>query len=185
MLTNNSEILIKNVSLNETRTGVIDLLKQMGGKIEIENLTEVKGEKVGSLRVFSSDLKNVSIPEIMIPNIIDEIPILSVAGVFAEGNFRISGAKELRVKESDRIKSLCQNFSKAGLTINEFEDGFELKGKPSDENILFDSYGDHRIAMAFGVMSMLMVNGGKVDDFESVAVSNPQFVAQIKILRTL
>ncbi len=182
LLTRNSEIVIKNVSLNETRTGVIDILKLMGGKIEIENLMEVKGEEVGDLRIFSSNLKNISIPETIIPNIIDEIPILSVAGVFAEGNFRISGAKELRVKESDRIKSLCQNFTRAGLTITEFEDGFELHGKASNKNIMFESYGDHRIAMAFGVMSMLIGNGGMVNDFESVAVSNPQFVAQINKL---
>ena len=183
LLTRNSEIVIKNVSLNETRTGVIDILKQMGGSIEIENQTEVKREMVGDLRVYSSDLKNISIPETIISNIIDEIPILSVAGAFAEGNFRITGAKELRVKESDRIKSLCQNFAKAGLTITEFEDGFELSGKVSDKNVTFESYGDHRIAMAFGVMSMLMENGGKVNDFESVAVSNPQFVDQINKLR--
>ncbi|MCX6168198.1 MAG: 3-phosphoshikimate 1-carboxyvinyltransferase [Ignavibacteriales bacterium] len=183
LLTRNSEIMIKNVSLNETRTGVIEVLKQMGGSIKVGNLSEIKGEMVGDLRVKSSNLKNISITEAIISNIIDEIPILSVAGVHAEGNFRISGAKELRVKESDRIKSLCQNFAKAGLTISEFEDGFELGGKVSDKNVTFESYGDHRIAMVFGVMSMLMKNGGNVNDFEAVAVSNPQFVAQINKLR--
>ena len=182
LLTKNSKIEIKNLSLNETRTGVIDILKQMGARIEIENMIETKGERVGDLRVYSSNLNNISIPETIIPNIIDEIPVLSVAGVFAQGNFRINGAKELRVKESDRIKSLCQNFARAGLTISEFEDGFELSGKVSDKNVTFESYGDHRIAMAFGVMGMLMENGCKVNDFESVAVSNPQFVEQINKL---
>jgi len=182
LLTNNSELIIKNVSMNETRTGVINILLQMGGKIEIANEKEEKGEKIGDIRVYSSKLKNVSIPKTIIPNIIDEIPILSVAGIFAEGNFRINNAKELRVKESDRIKSLCNNFRKAGLIVVEFEDGFELSGNVSTKETIFESYGDHRIAMAFGVLSMLMKNGGSVNDFECVGVSNPQFVTQINNL---
>ena len=183
LLTKNSAILIRNVSLNETRTGVINILHQMGGKIDIDNEREEKGEKVGDVRVYSSKLKNVSIPRTIIPNIIDEIPILSVAGIFAEGNFKINNAKELRVKESDRINSLCVNFKRAGLTVDEFEDGFELSGTVSNKETIFESYGDHRIAMAFGVLSMLMKNGGSVNDFECVGVSNPQFVEQVNNLR--
>ncbi len=183
LLTKNSAILIRNVSLNETRTGVINILHQMGGKIEIDNEREEKGEKVGDIRVYSSKLKNVSIPRTIIPNIIDEIPILSVAGIFAEGNFKITNAKELRVKESDRINSLCVNFKRAGLIVDEFEDGFELSGTVSNKETIFESYGDHRIAMAFGVLSMLMKNGGSVNDFECVGVSNPQFVEQVNNLR--
>ncbi|NJD22662.1 MAG: 3-phosphoshikimate 1-carboxyvinyltransferase [Melioribacter sp.] len=182
LLTKNSKILIRNISLNETRTGVVNILRQMGGKIEIENEREEKGERVGDIRVYSSKLKNVSISKSVIPNIIDEIPILAVAGIFAEGNFKINNAKELRVKESDRIKSLCNNFKKVGLTVNEFEDGFELNGTVSNEETLFESYGDHRIAMAFGVLSMLMKKGGSVNDFECVGISNPQFVEQINNL---
>lgn len=182
LLTKNSELIIRNISLNETRTGIINILQQMEGKIEIENQREEKGEKVGDIRVHSSKLKNVSISKTIIPNIIDEIPILSVAGIFAEGNFRINNAHELRVKESDRIKSLCNNFRKAGLIVDEFEDGFALSGNVSNVEILFESYGDHRIAMAFGVLSMLMKNGGSVNDFECVGVSNPQFVEQINNL---
>lgn len=182
LLTKNSGIVIKSVSINETRTGLIDLLRQMDGKIEIENIKNENGEKVGDIRVSSSQLKNIEIPISLIPNIIDEIPILSVAGIFAEGNFKIAGAKELRVKESDRIKSLCQNFSKVGLVIDEYEDGFELKGDVTNENVVFESFGDHRIAMAFGVLSMLMKNGSSVNEFECVAVSNPRFVEQINYL---
>jgi len=180
LVTKDSEIIIRNVSLNETRTGIIFILQKMGGKIEIKNEREERGEKVGDVWVYSSMLKNVSMPKTIIPNIIDEIPILSIAGIFAEGNFRINDAKELRVKESDRIKSLCTNFRKTGLTVNEFEDGFELSGTVSNEETKFESYGDHRIAMAFGVLSMLMKNGGVVNDFECVGVSNPQFIAQIR-----
>lgn len=182
LLTKNSGLMLRNVSLNETRTGVIEVLKKMGGRIEIENEKEEKGERVGDIQVFSSGLKNISIQETIIPNIIDEIPILSVAGAFAEGSFKIAGAKELRVKESDRIKSLCYNFRKAGLSVVEFDDGFELSGRISDEPIMFESFGDHRIAMAFGVMSMLMKDSGSVNEFECVGISNPNFASQIKML---
>ncbi|PKL81615.1 MAG: 3-phosphoshikimate 1-carboxyvinyltransferase [Ignavibacteriae bacterium HGW-Ignavibacteriae-3] len=182
LLTKNSALTVKSVSLNETRTGVLDILKKMGGKIEIEYLKEEKGEPVGNIKAYSSELKNIDIPESIIPNIIDEIPILSVAGLFAEGNFKITGAKELRVKESDRIKSLCHNFKLAGVDVTEFGDGLELKGNIGNEAVTLESFGDHRIAMAFGVMSMLMKNGGSVNNFESVGISNPKFVSQINQL---
>lgn len=182
LLIKDSEVVIKNVSLNETRTGIIQVLKSMGGKIVIENEGLENGEPVGDLRIFSSKLKNVEIPHEIIPNIIDEIPILSVAGVFAEGNFKVTNAKELRVKESDRIKSLCVNFEKAGLTVNEFDDGFELAGTSSEAQANFQSYGDHRIAMAFSVMSMMMKNGGTIEDFECIGISNPNFLAQVEKL---
>jgi len=179
LLAKNSKIVIKNVLLNETRTGVIEILKRMGGRIEIENRKMEKGEDVGNINIYSSELRNVEISKEIIPNIIDEIPILSVAGAFADGKFKITGAKELRVKESDRIKSLCINFRQCGLDVVEYDDGFELSGNISDGNKMFESFGDHRIAMAFGVMSMLMKNGGSVKDFECAGVSNPNFLTQI------
>ncbi len=181
LLTNDSEIVIKNISLNETRTGVIQILKSMGGKILIENESVEKGEQVGDLRIFSSKLVNVKIPPELISNVIDEIPILSVAGVFAEGDFKVTCAKELRVKESDRIKSLCTNFVKAGLSVNEFEDGFELRGKHSNSCVNFRSFGDHRIAMAFAIMSMIK-GGGTIENFECAGISNPNFLDQVNSL---
>jgi 3-phosphoshikimate 1-carboxyvinyltransferase len=185
LLSKNSRVVIKNVSLNETRTGIIEVLKKMGGQIEIGNSRLEKGEEVGDVIVVSSDLKNIKIPEALIPNIIDEIPVLSVAGIFAEGNFRIENAKELRVKESDRIKSMCYNFKLAGLEVDEFEDGFELSGTLSDSEVLFESFGDHRIAMADAVLSMLMKNGSSINGFECVAISNPNFVKQVAALSHL
>ncbi|MEW6193743.1 MAG: 3-phosphoshikimate 1-carboxyvinyltransferase [Bacteroidota bacterium] len=180
LLTKNSNLLIKHVSLNETRTGILTVLKKMGGKITVENEIVENGEVRGDIRIVSSDLRNIEIPVELIPNIIDEIPILAVAGIFANGNFKVSNAKELRVKESDRIKSLCYNFKVAGLNVNEFEDGFEISGKMNNAKVEFESYGDHRIAMAFAVLSMLMDNSGIVNQFESVGVSNPNFIEQIK-----
>lgn len=182
LLTKNSDILIKNVSLNETRIGILTILKQMGGRISVENEIIESGEKRGDIRVLSSELKNIDIHHEIIPNIIDEIPILSVAGFFAEGNFKITNAKELRVKESDRIKSLCVNYKNLGLDVNEFDDGFELSGKVKAENPIFESYDDHRIAMTFAVLSMLLKNGGTVNNFDCVAISNPNFLKQIKNL---
>lgn len=182
LLTKNSDILIKNVSLNETRIGILTILKQMGGRISVENEIIESGEKRGDIRVLSSELKNIDIHHEIIPNIIDEIPILSVAGFFAEGNFKITNAKELRVKESDRIKSLCVNYKNLGLDVNEFDDGFELSGKVKAKNPIFESYDDHRIAMTFAVLSMLLKNGGTVNNFDCVAISNPNFLKQIKNL---
>jgi 3-phosphoshikimate 1-carboxyvinyltransferase len=179
LLVPGSELVIKNVSLNETRTGILAVLKMMGANILIENEASENGEKTGDIRILSSDLVNTEISEEIIPNIIDEIPILSVAGVFAEGNFRINHAKELRYKESDRIAALCSNYKKLGLDVEEFEDGFEVGGNIKNNHVLFESYGDHRIAMAFAVMSMALELGGSVNEFESVAVSNPDFLKQL------
>jgi 3-phosphoshikimate 1-carboxyvinyltransferase len=179
LITENSEIIIRHVSLNPTRTGVITVLQQMGGNIEIMNEHEECGEKVGDLVVTSSQLTNIDIPQELIPNLIDEIPVLSIAGVFAKGMFRIANAKELRVKESDRIYSVCENFKRAGLTVNEFEDGFEVDGVVTDLHVEFETYFDHRIAMAFGVLSMRMKNGSSVKGFEHVGISNPKFITQL------
>ena len=179
MLTKNSELFIKNVTLNETRTGILRVVKDMGGRVLEENEIEENGEKRGDIRIFSSELTNIEIPKNIIPNIIDEIPALAIAGVFANGIFSIRDAKELRVKESDRIKSMCHNFKLMGLDVNEFEDGFEVAGEIKGSDFVFDSFGDHRIAMAFAVMSMLLKNGGSVKGFEAVTISNPNFLEQV------
>jgi len=153
------------------------------GKIEIENERESCGEKLGDLRIFSSQLKNIEIDSEIIPNIIDEIPILSVAGLFADGKFNIRNAKELRFKESDRIEALCSNFKKLGVVTEEFDDGFSLSGNAINVNVLLESFKDHRIAMAFAVLGMLIGKEISINDFESVAVSNPKFLDQINSIK--
>lgn len=182
LISKDSEILIKDVSLNPTRTGIIKVLQDMGGNISLLNQRKVCGEEIGDILVKSSELKNVEIPKHLNPNIIDEIPILSVAGIFAEGNFEIRNAEELRVKESDRIKSLCNNFKKIGLEVIEYEDGFELFGTIKNDFAEFESFGDHRIAMAFAVLSMMFEKGGEVKNFDCVKISNPKFLEQINSL---
>jgi len=180
LLTDNSELLIKNVSLNPTRIETLLHLKRMEGEIEFEVTGESNREQFGNVIVKSSKLLNIKIEPEIVPSIIDEIPILSVAGIFAEGDFEIRSAKELRVKESDRIKSLISNFRLLGLDVEEFLDGFRISGKIQKSEVTFDSFGDHRIAMTFAILSSLLKDGGKVKGFESVSKSNPDFLEQLK-----
>jgi len=182
LLSKNSSLVIKNVTLNPTRIGIINLLKEMGGNIEFDNVESNSNELFGDLIVKSSELHNIEIDKKIIPNIIDEIPVLSVAGLFAEGDFIITNAKELRVKESDRIKSLVYNYKILGVNVEEFEDGFRLNGKIKNYNPTFESFNDHRIAMAFSILSLLLDNGGKINNFECVKISNPNFLKQLKLI---
>jgi 3-phosphoshikimate 1-carboxyvinyltransferase len=179
LLTKNSELLIKDVSLNPTRTECLKLLKRMGGNIQIEEKGSSNNEIYGDLLVKSSDLSNIKIENEIIPLIIDEIPSLTIAGIYADGNFELKGAAELRIKESDRIKAICNNLLKIGLDVEEFEDGFRVSGPIKKQSEPFDSFGDHRIAMAFAILSLLMNSGGRVDGFECVSVSNPKFLKQL------
>jgi 3-phosphoshikimate 1-carboxyvinyltransferase len=180
LLSKNSVLRIKDVSLNETRTGVLTILKQMGAKIETNNERTIAGEALGDIIVKSSTLNNVEIPVEMIPNIIDEIPILSIAGIFADGKFKIKNAAELRGKETDRITSICHNMKVLGLDVEEFDDGFIVSGEIKNYSPVFESFGDHRIAMAFGILSLILQEGGKVNNFDCAGISNPDFLNQLK-----
>ncbi|HVO74011.1 MAG TPA: hypothetical protein VMT35_08315, partial [Ignavibacteriaceae bacterium] len=171
---------IKNVTLNETRSGILTVLKNMGGNIEIENRKENSGETYGDIVIRSSKLHNINIPAEIIPNIIDEIPVLSVAGIFAEGKIKIQNAAELRGKETDRIKAVCHNLNLIGLNTEEYEDGFAVSGSMGTDKVVFDSFGDHRIAMAFSILSLLLKQGGAVENFNCVGISNPRFLDQLK-----
>ncbi len=179
LLTKKSELIVKDVSLNPTRIECLNIFSRMGGNIQIEEKGISNNEIFGDVIVKSSDLRNVKISEEVVPLIIDEIPILTIAGVFAEGSFELRGASELRVKESDRINSLCKNLFNTGLTVEEFEDGFRVNGQLRNIPESFESYGDHRIAMAFAILSSLVKKGGKVNGFEWVSVSNPEFLNQL------
>jgi len=180
LLSDNSELLVKNVSLNPTRTGFLDVLKKMNASIQIQDTKYSSNEPYGDILIKSSDLKNIKIDESLIPNIIDEIPILTVAGIFAEGNFEIRNCKELRYKESDRIKSICDNLRLTGLDIVEYDDGFRVEGRIKNKAVTFNSFNDHRIAMAFSVLAILMGNNSSVDGIECVGISNPHFYQQLE-----
>ena len=182
LLTKNSELIVKNVSLNPTRIECLNILKRMGGNVQIEEKGISNNEIFGDVIVKSSDLRNVKISEEVVPLIIDEIPILTIAGIFADGNFELRGASELRVKESDRINSVCRNLLKTGLLVEEYEDGFRVDGKLRNITEPFESYNDHRIAMAFAILSSLSEEGEKVNGFEYVSVSNPDFLKQLNLI---
>ncbi len=175
-----SEIKIYNVLLNETRDGILRVLNAMGADIQTENTVYNGGEKSGNLIIRSAELKNISIEKAIVPNLIDEIPVLSVAGLFAEGEFEIRNAEELRVKETDRINAMCVNFRHLGLDVDEYPDGFKVSGKIKNIRPEFQSFGDHRIAMAFAIYSLASGNGGKIEGFECVNISNPDFLNQLK-----
>jgi 3-phosphoshikimate 1-carboxyvinyltransferase len=179
LLIPNSELIIRNVSLNPTRTALIELLNNMDAGIEVTTKAMLNNEKYGDLLVKSSELKNITIPKDIVPLIIDEIPILAIAGIFAEGRFEIQHTGELRFKESDRIKAICFNLKNAGLVIEEYEDGFSIDGKLKNSEIIFESFGDHRIAMACSILAMKHKYGGTINGFECVNVSNPEFLEQI------
>lgn len=170
---------IKNLLLSPERTMAIEILKRMGGQIIVDREETGNCGKSGDIFVKRSDLINIEIDPEEIPLIIDEIPALTIAGLFAEGGFQIKNAKELRVKETDRISAIVKNLQFCGAGVAEYDDGFLLYGKDLDDFALFESYGDHRIAMAFSILAALLNQGGKVNESECVAVSNPAFYDQL------
>ena len=180
LICNQADILIKNVGINETRSGLVNVLKEMNGDIQILNKRNQCNEEVADIRVRSSKLKGIEVPTWVIPNIIDEIPILSVAASFADGKTSIKDAKELRVKESDRLQATSDGLSKIGVHHKQLEDGIEIYGDSNffidKENIIINSYDDHRIAMSFLVAGMKSHKGIKVKDCENIKTSFPNFI---------
>ena len=170
-----SELTIKNVGLNPTRTGLLDVLKQMGAKSEIQLYKRKSSEPNGDISVFTSELTGVEIPPDIIPKLIDEIPILAVIATQAEGVTKLSGAKELRVKESDRLRAIVNNLLLMGIQIQENEDGFIIEGRQKLKGAVVDSYGDHRIAMAFAVAGLIAEGETQIKNCECVEISMPNF----------
>ncbi len=171
-----SSVVIENCILNPTRTGIIDVLKQMGADIRIEDIENRNGELVGKIVARSSNLKGVKVDKNDIPRIIDEIPILSVAAAFAEGKTTIDHASELRVKESDRIKTTVQMLKSFGAECYELENGLEIIGsKEKLKSAIVNSYKDHRIAMAASIMACAVDGESTILDAECASISFPNF----------
>ena len=175
-----SEILIRNVGVNPLRTGVIDILKDMGGDISLLDDREVSGEPVADILVKSSALKGVTIGGALIPRAIDELPVIAAAAAYAEGATVIKDAAELRVKETDRIKGIATELGKMGAAVEEFEDGMAITGKERLAGAACESWGDHRIAMAVAVAASRAEGETEIDDAEAVAVSFPEFFEVLK-----
>ncbi len=149
-----SELLIRNVGINPTRSGVIDILQAMGGAITLENVRECSGEPVADLLVRHSRLQGITIGGELIPRAIDELPVVSVAAAFAEGETLIRDARELRVKETDRIAAMVSELGRIGAEVEALEDGMRIVGRERLAGGRVDSWGDHRIAMSMAVAGL-------------------------------
>ena len=171
----NADILLEHVGVNPTRTGVIDILRLMGANIEVLHEHEVGGEPVADIRVRSSALKGVRIPEEWVPLAIDEFPALFVAAACATGETVLSGAAELRVKESDRIQVMADGLVKMGIKAEATPDGIVIQGGPM-QGAEVDAHGDHRIAMSFAMAALRARGEVVINDCANVNTSFPGFV---------
>ncbi len=169
-----SELKLSNISLNPSRTGLLQILQKMGADINIEQLTNFP-EPTGDITVRYSSLSNISIPDNLIPNIIDEIPILAIIAAKSRGNFELRNAAELRNKESDRISMIVENLHSIGVPVVEFDDGFALNGPVKFSSSFIKANGDHRIAMAFAIANLLTDDDISIDNPECTSVSFPDF----------
>jgi 3-phosphoshikimate 1-carboxyvinyltransferase len=182
LILSDSNIVIKDIGINPTRSYFIELVKNMGADIKISNTRILNNEQIADINVRSSALKSVCINKEFIPNIIDEIPVLCAAAAFSEGKTVISGARELRFKESDRISCLVAQFKKAGVSIEEMEDGIIINGNPDlkiNEGV-YESYGDHRMAMSVAILGLKSETSIKVLGSECIDTSFPGFKYELK-----
>jgi 3-phosphoshikimate 1-carboxyvinyltransferase len=186
LISKNSKVIIKNVLLNPTRTGILDVLKKMKAKIKIKNKKTICGEVVGDIEAQSSNLKATTVSEKMAPRLIDEYPILFIAAFFAKGTSIFNGIEELRVKESDRIKSMEDGLKPLGVKISSTKSSVKITGTNSfklNKKIKIDAKGDHRIAMSFYVLSQVLNKSFKIKDFNYVKTSFPSFTKTINKLK--
>ncbi|WP_373480279.1 3-phosphoshikimate 1-carboxyvinyltransferase [Geminocystis sp.] len=175
-ITPHSELIIENVGINPTRTGILEALQMMDADITIFNQREAAGEPVADLRVKSSKLKACTLEGSIIPRLIDEIPILAVAACFAQGTTIIKDAEELRVKESDRLKVMALELGKMGAKISEFADGLEIIGGDLLNGADLDSFTDHRIAMSLAIAGLNAQGKTIINRAEAASISYPSFV---------
>lgn len=185
LLVPGSRIVIENVGLNTTRAGLVELLREMGGSIEVTNPREAGGEPVGDLLITASALNGVEPDPARVPSMVDEFPIAFVAAAMASGRSVFRGLEELRVKESDRISTMADGLRLIGAGVEELEDGLIIEGRGGDP---FPGGGpiatklDHRIAMSFAVAGLVSEGGVSVDDMRPVATSFPGFTALLESL---
>lgn len=171
----NSEITIRNVGVNPTRTGIIDVMRDMNADFEIINERTAAGEPTADIIIRSSNLKGTEIGGEIIPRLIDELPIIATAAVFADGKTVIRDAAELKVKETNRIRAVVDEFKKCGIDITETEDGMIINGGMPIHGADFKTYGDHRMAMSLAILAQLADGESTLDDEGCVAVSYPTF----------
>ncbi|MCD5411924.1 3-phosphoshikimate 1-carboxyvinyltransferase [Thermodesulfovibrionales bacterium] len=177
----NSEILIKNVGINPTRTGLLEVIREMGASVRLEDIRDVSGEPVANIYCKTADcLKAAKISEETIPSLIDEFPALCVLATQAEGITEIRGAEELRVKETDRIKAMMLGLKKLGAEVKQYHDGVAIKGKAALKGSHVESYGDHRIAMSLSIAALVAEGTTTINNASCVNVSFPGFYEELK-----
>ncbi|MBQ4114880.1 3-phosphoshikimate 1-carboxyvinyltransferase [bacterium] len=177
LIVEGSDFIIKNVGVNETRTGILDVVKRMNGDIEIFNKRDISGESVADIRVrYSDSLRACEISGADIPRLIDELPVIAVLASQVEGKTVVRNAEDLRNKEADRISCLVEELRKIGVQIEELPDGFEIIGKTKLKgNAELDVYHDHRLAMSFYVAGLVCEKEILINDFEWTNISFPEF----------
>jgi 3-phosphoshikimate 1-carboxyvinyltransferase len=178
-----SEVRIRKVGLNPTRRRFLDILGRMGAEVEIRGAVEdAIGEPVGEMLVRHSRLTAATVGPEDVPGSVDELPLLAVLGAFAEGETLVFGAEELRVKETDRIRAVCEEFRKVGVEIEERPDGFAVAGNPEGgiRGGRASSRGDHRIGMGLAVAGLASKEGVEVEDLEAASVSYPDFLRDLE-----
>lgn len=178
----NSHLTLKNVGINPTRTGILDILRQMGANITIENERFSGAEPVADLVVKSAELKGVTIEGPIIPRLIDEIPVLAVAALFAKGQTTIRDADELRVKETDRLKAVASELGKMGAIITETKDGLIINGRQDLQFAKCCSYHDHRMAMSLAIAGAAS-NGVEINQPDCANISYPNFFTTLDTIR--
>ena len=177
-ISDDADIVLEAVNINPTRTGVIDILKLMGGNVELSNERVDAGELIADIRVRSSNLKGIQIPKKLVPLAIDEFPAIFIAASCADGETLLRGAKELRVKESDRIQVMADGLTSLGIINNVLEDGIRIVGgKFKEQTAPIESHHDHRISMAFAIASVSSDSDIKIEGVDNVKTSFPNFVA--------
>lgn len=180
-----AHLLIKNVGLNPTRTAILDVLCRMGADIKRTVHSEECGEPCGDIEVVGKSLQGTEILPEEVPNLIDEIPVLAVAGALAQGRMVIRNAKELRVKESDRITTVVHNLKEMGADVEEYEDGMEISGGKSLTGAHLESFGDHRIAMAFAIAGLFASGETSIDNTACIDTSYPGFADHLEMILSM
>jgi len=178
-----SEVRVLRVGVNPTRTGILDILKQMGARIEVTSLSEVCGEPMADIVVRHGPLRATAIDGEMVPRMMDEFPILCIAAAMAEGETSIRGAAELRVKESDRIQVMADALRSMGVATDLFPDGLSIHGCGSLRGAHCKTYGDHRIAMALMIAGLVAEGPVEIDNTACIATSFPEFITHLKSLQ--
>jgi 3-phosphoshikimate 1-carboxyvinyltransferase len=183
-ITPGAELTVENVGLNPSRTGILEVLEQMGARLTVLNQRDVAGEPVGDLQVSHGPLQPFTIGAELIPRLVDEIPVLAVAACCAEGVSRVTGAEELRVKETDRLAVMARQLGAMGARIQEFDDGMAISGVTALHGASVDSETDHRVAMSLAVAAGIATGTTTLHRAEAAAVSYPNFWDDLERLRS-